>query len=598
MLSGCGEDFDYNYSLQPTGSTEPIARVAIHPAIGVARVGNSPQEFFIAPELPGTQPDPGGSFKDAAGFMKRQAVRFRLFGYDAQGQVVREITAEDSNIEWTVELANHKADWYDFTMAMDIPEAVSAERRNRSVGDRSSLRIDPGPRTVSVVSPSASFDSGRFQGEEVYLGELQMEQDGQLLVLGGRGRSFSPSSAELTTFANNEGWMDDISDGPVRASVTVDGQTFEAEPAWVVVAPPNYGPGLETDFRTLYDVIGQVMRDLGFISSTAVSFNADILPLFTRLAGLEWVNEGIFQRYGWGSPEQLADSAFLARLSDPSEANASFRQAWFDRFRDPSFTEIEADLTTIPPIYGDHVAIPPTSPRGFIAVTEFQYEALRNWAAGAFTDDFDPSLGQLLERVSDVPLQLLPAALDRGALEPCLGDAFHPGCEVTWPVRVSHMWSGLYRLKHRATPEPDFGEVLSPQLALSDDGPLAGNIPGSLTRWMAVPWQTDTVSCRSGYDTNLDPFLPTFWAARVPNHVLSEANYRRAIDQSLPLPERQEAFATRNQFFRGLGPLNERRILQDMVDGWFRLGLIASRPGPSDSAFPSVMKVETERDLP
>jgi hypothetical protein len=55
-----------------------IVRCAIHPAIGLARVGNSPEEFFIGPEVPGPHPVPEGGFKDTAGRIKRQAARFRL----------------------------------------------------------------------------------------------------------------------------------------------------------------------------------------------------------------------------------------------------------------------------------------------------------------------------------------------------------------------------------------------------------------------------------------------------------------------------------------------------------------------------------------
>jgi hypothetical protein len=39
---------------------------------------------------------------------------------------------------------------------------------------------------------------------------------------------------------------------------------------------------------------------------------------------------------------------------------------------------------------------------------------------------------------------------------------------------------------------------------------------------MAVPWQTDTASCRSGYDLSYDPYVPAFWPARVPNEVLTK----------------------------------------------------------------------------
>ena len=59
-----------------------IVSYAIHPAIGIARVGNS-TEYFIAPELPGEAPVAVGGFKDGAGAIKRHAVRFRVFGYNA-----------------------------------------------------------------------------------------------------------------------------------------------------------------------------------------------------------------------------------------------------------------------------------------------------------------------------------------------------------------------------------------------------------------------------------------------------------------------------------------------------------------------------------
>ena len=65
---------------------------------------------------------------------------------------------------------------------------------------------------------------------------------------------------------------------------------------------------------------------------------------------------------------------------------------------------------------------------------------------------------------------------------------------------------------------------------------------------MAVPWQTDTASCRSGYGwpgnaTPNDTFIPTFWPSRVPNDVLTEGGFAVVTDPSLPIDERQRAFA-------------------------------------------------------
>ena len=273
-----------------------------------------------------------------------------------------------------------------------------------------------------------------------------------------------------------------------------------------------------------------------------MSFLADIFPFFDRLADLQWVNQGVLNRYGWDSPEQFMSPEYLARLADPSPANAAFRQALFARFRNPDYATLESGVDLLPPLYGDAITLPPVSPRSYLAVQPFQYAALQRWAAG----DFVPGVvGTIPSRLEDLPIEAQPAALDRAALEACLGDAFHPGCEATWPMRVGSMYASPFRLLHRNGPEPDYGDVLTPAVALSADGPLAGSGPGGVTRWMAVPWQADTASCRSGYqygDTPVDPYLPTFWAARVPNHVMPEQSYERVLDTSLPLDERREAF--------------------------------------------------------
>lgn len=574
------------------GPAGPIARIAIHPAIGFARIGNSLEGWFVGPETPGVPPVAEGGFKDAAGFMKRQAARFRLFAFDAQGRVVQEVTAQDADIRWSVHLANGKGAWYDFDTALDIPDAQLARRRNDGITDRAALRIDPGPRTVAGASSAAeAFDGGTFLGQEVPLGEIRTDEAGRLLVLGGRGRSFSPLGLPLTTFANNEGWCDDISDGPVTATVTLDGQAFTADPAWVVVGPPNFGPDVAADFRTLYDVVAETMRTSGRLTPGPVSFTADIMPLFVRLADLQWVNQGIAERYGYGGAEYLADPALLERLADPGAGNRPFRESWFARFRNPDYAEMQPDA--IPPIYGDAVAVPADSPRNWLAVTGGQYEDLRSWAAGDFQADWNPRQVQNLA-VAELPLELVPAALDRAALEACLGDAFHPGCEATWPMRAASMYDGLFRLKHRVGPEPDFGEFLDPATVARPGGPLDGCVPGSITRWMAVPWQSDTASCRSGYDPQVDPYLPTFWAARVPNHVLSEASYAVAVDAGRPREERVQAFRNRSAFFRGIDQSTRGATLQRMVDRWWDLGLVETRPGVADDPdLPPVMKVET-----
>src|SRR5215207_3579039 len=230
---------------QPQGDLSEIERIVIHPAMGIARVGNSPDEWFLGPETPGPHPMPPGGFKDATGRIKPQAARFRLYGLDENDRVVAEVTADNADIRWTVHLANTKAAWYNFDIALDIPQAkglpaaplqaapdpTRSDRRNEAITDRASLRIDPGPRSLGGASANADgadararFDGGRFLGINVPLGELRTDEAGRLLVFGGKGESAPaiPSTVAMT-FANNDLWYDDTSDGPVDATVRIAG---------------------------------------------------------------------------------------------------------------------------------------------------------------------------------------------------------------------------------------------------------------------------------------------------------------------------------------------------------------------------------------
>jgi len=79
-----------------------IVSCAIHPGIGVARVGNSPDEYFVGPEVPSLTPTPLGGFKDAQGRIKRQIAKFRIYGLDEHGTVVAELTPDHATtITWT-----------------------------------------------------------------------------------------------------------------------------------------------------------------------------------------------------------------------------------------------------------------------------------------------------------------------------------------------------------------------------------------------------------------------------------------------------------------------------------------------------------------
>src|SRR5437764_15370541 len=130
---------------------DTIVRAAIHPSIGIARVGDSSDAFFIGPELPYPTPAPEGGYKDTSGFLKRQAARFRMFGYDSRNRVVEELTCDNAEIEWTVHVANKQAAWYCFNVSLDIPEGVSDQRRKLNIIGAGSdqIIIDPPSRQIS-----------------------------------------------------------------------------------------------------------------------------------------------------------------------------------------------------------------------------------------------------------------------------------------------------------------------------------------------------------------------------------------------------------------------------------------------------------------
>jgi hypothetical protein len=585
-----------------------IAYCKIHPAIGIARVGGSKTAYLIGPEVPKEDrakpearsmdpyapPPKTDGYKDESGQLLRQVARFRIYGYDAEGNVLGEVTADPSiDVTWKVHMANSKAAWYDFDLALDIPEAAGTQsaRRNRSTGNRSKLIIDPGERSISgrnTFGVQYALTGGKFQGKSVSLGELRTV-DGRLIILSGLGESASEDGCPANTFANNDGWHDDVGDGPVSATVKIGGKELEAEHAWVVVAPPDYAPGLIA-VVTFYDIV----RDVAWQSDASIlparpSFNRDIAPLFERLAMNQWANGGFGKLF-----HELP--ALMTELGDNSAGAKELREAWFGRFRNPDYATQQPDA--IPPVYGDNMDIPPASPRQWMAVTKLQYAMLQLWAAGDFVSDYNPAPGP--QHLEGYPLQEQPGILDATALDNTIGGPFHPGCEMTWPMRHAMMYDKPFRIKRRAGPEPDYGAFLDQTKALAVGGPLDGSSPGSISRWMAVPWQTDTSSCLYAYE-GTDPFLPTFWPVRVPNTVFTEQQYATVLDPTASPAARAAAFAFENRPFwlRALPPRSQyKKVINAFVTEWNEVGVVTQRPGPDDGSFPSPMHVELGMNVP
>lgn len=406
-----------------------ITQVKIHPAIGVARLGNSPTDFFVGPETPLDHTPPAGGYKDSACRVKRQAARFRLFGYDSSGNVVQELTAADADITWTVHLCNKKA-------------GTPARNSGVSGADRTGLTIDPGPRSLAGPSQAAQFDTGVFKIPSqpplsVPLGEVRTDVDGRLLVLGGFGTSKSSPPGPLNgDFLNNDNWCDDVSDGPVTATVKLksDGSTPPVTGAWVLCPPPKFAPSLDSVI-TLYDRLFDLAVSQNWLQAPATpSYSRDIYPILNRATQVANVNQSASGHH-----------AFTHPIIDTPTRNLIFGKLKGSGGDMPDLNSAQ--------------------------LTNTQQNLMAAWSVNNFTNDW-----------TGVPIPgtaVIPDGMDRAALEACVGAAFFPGIEA----------GGI-----AATP------IIDPTLYLEpfrlDHTKVAA---GDMTANMACPWQADFSACADNW---------------------------------------------------------------------------------------------------
>jgi L-Lysine epsilon oxidase N-terminal/L-lysine epsilon oxidase C-terminal domain len=442
-----------------------LSQVKIFPPIGIARIGNSP-EWYFGPELPFPAPPPvpsDGKYKDDQCRVRRQAQRFRLWGYFNDG-TNRELTATDGAIQWTVHLSNAKAVFQ---------------------GEAGGL-IDPGPRTLNGPNDTATFANGTYtvsgQTVEVPLGDASTDADGRLIVVGGFGTSGSPMGNSIAQFWQNPGWYDDVSDGPVNATITVGGQVFTAVDAWVICPPPRFAPSLYSPI-TLYDSIRQVAitQNLPGTPQPAAtpSFVGDIWPILTRGIGMLRVEADTF---GPG------DHSSLSTVIPPGPGQDAARAAILSNLANPGGTDNVGQpnmlanmplLNTGAPLGSDPADIPPT-------LRPFQYAQMAAWSAGNFVNDWPPV----------APTTITPAGLTQAVLENCVGAPFFPGIEATVTVNDGSLtYTEAFRLDQ------------------------TGLNPGDVTKGMARPWQADFTACSSG-----GPDEAAWWPAARPDYIYPQGS--------------------------------------------------------------------------
>jgi hypothetical protein len=417
----------------------------IHPAIGIARVGDSPDDFFIGPERIGEEPNPPGGFKDSQCRVKRQGARFRIFAHHDDG-TFDEIDDTDAEITWTVHLVNKKA----------------ANPGRGNTESAANLTIDPGSRTLSGPNQQKVFDNGEIKFTsapvtKVPLGEIRSDTNNRLVVLGGFGKSASPLGSGISSFWGNSDWYDDVSDGPVTATIKLrsDNSTPAVTGAWVIVGPPKFAPHQQSVI-TLYDRLRQTMIDAGFATApTTTSYTNDVFPILQRARDTRWV-EDIF-----GAHSFPADPV----ISDP------VRNAIFNKLRNPAGG-------------GGNMPLLNDSGTGDNTLTPTQFAHMQRWRDNNFTNDW---VGEPAPEAT-----VSPGGMDRAALESCVGGAFLPGIEAGGlddtqrPLLVAGNYAEAFRLSH---------------------GVVAA---GDLSFVMALPWQADFFACADNW-----------WPVPRPNEVLA-----------------------------------------------------------------------------
>jgi L-Lysine epsilon oxidase N-terminal/L-lysine epsilon oxidase C-terminal domain len=517
-------------------TTKAIKKIRIHPAIGVARLGNSPEGYFIGPEIPGVYPDVS-EYRDHQHFLKRQAARFRLFAYDEKDELIGEITTEEPQVEsirWTVHLKNAKAAGRRFQGILH----QNSPLRNRRYR-RSALVIDGNPACIEGVNQMLDILCKDFMKREfsppLKLGTLRTDEAGRLLVLGGHGFSGTLIGSKLEKrgddFANHDGWYDDTSDGSVRAIIKwkhkIGDVPVEAVPAWVIVAPPKYAPSLQS-VVSLYDVLYQIALDKHLLKTErqkrelgpkpTPSFMNDIFPILRRAHEMGWV----FARAEVGHENEIT-------ITPPSrkrfEKLCQMAEHIVRQFRQPSEDPKKPGSGTgkMPYIWSDLFLMDdnednPHPVNG--TLTRHQYAMMQDWACGNFKRDWI--------RAKSQNKKITPDGLDRAALEACVGAAFYPGIETSFHIRDKFDYAEPFRL---------------------DPSKLN---PGDVTQQMSLPWQTDFVDCSDG-DSPL-----VWWPAQ------------RPIDVHPAAAPKAPSVRWARSFRGGKQDLSSGAIVRH----WWRLGLL------------------------
>lgn len=274
------------------------------------------------------------------------------------------------------------------------------------------MNIDPGLKSIKGIKQPGVPLVGHFKcnkGEDdVYLGELQTDDKGRLIFLAGRGKAGFFGDGEIHADFDNEDWYDDTCDGEVSVVVQKGNDTWTSKSketnAWVLGVGPKFSHDIIPTV-SLYDVIEDINHQNSGDSSTGeVNFDCHIGPLLTRPVLTSWVNNSANSGHGHdaGKGGYFLDSKKWQTLSNPDEEHEEERKNVFDHLRTPGvYLKPQAKDSYMPALSGDDGRATPGSPRTWLSLTQLQYDRMKKWADGGFTNT--PLPGPYGD-IDDVPL--------------------------------------------------------------------------------------------------------------------------------------------------------------------------------------------------
>ncbi|GAA3938014.1 LodA/GoxA family CTQ-dependent oxidase [Litoribacillus peritrichatus] len=504
----------------------------------------------------GTQNTPvtSNDLRDEDGNLKKQAARFRIYAYDFDGedsypggagtQVVVGTTLADGrtvkDLIWSSHLANKKAAAYNVVNNKGIEAYANnqvPQMRNPEVHGTidsdyrlNRLMIDAGPRAISASSgdiakfnrcseakcvqtggeivplPKYPIRFPEDTNDELYepsgpldtLGEIRTDDEGRLLVLASSGNAVGQYDEygvpiQMTGDLNNVGWFDSASDGPVNVTLVFDdGSTEEAFGAWVVCGDPAYAPQIRNVVSVWDDVYNMFVRDLGlqpdlygfthhedkcqYKPTYKPNFTQDIQPIFIACNLQRWTANL--------PPLALHAHTAVEAITEDNDPNETIMAA-LNFIRNPNKDETNIGAPLMPLSLG-------AAGTSFLTVTKTQYFMLEQWSKNQFEKGEGTALG---------PGEIL----DMASMANCLGGRYVPGIEVSYTIMEKDIYqqdwktsgSGPFRIKQY----PLTYEELSKDKPYLNIGwiPLHnmtdGLEPGDISKFMAIPWQTDYNSC-------------------------------------------------------------------------------------------------------